>query len=362
MESQAEPRPDHDMTRMNILTAALLLLAAGPGCGPRSGPPTAPGGVVPAMGTFASVTLAGADAARLAEAETLTAGALQRVEEACSLFKPESDLARLNAAAGAETVALSSETETVLRAAQRHGEWSAGAFDITVGPLMRLWGFRGGGPPAEPDPTRLAAVLADVGWRHVALSNGTARLLRPGTRADLGGIAKGYGVDRACEALLSAGFSNALVNLGGNIRVLGAPDPGRPWRVAVRHPFNPDKTVGALALEPGQAVATSGHYEQFVVIQGRRAAHIMDPRTGRPVEGMASVTVLARTAMDADALSTAAFVLGLEAIPGLLERAGGLGALAVPDRQPLELWITPGLASRFTPNPDLKVCMKTLAP
>lgn len=314
------------------------------------------------MGTFAFVTLAQTDAARLAEAQAIADEALKRVEEACSMFRPESDIARLNNTAGAEAITISPLTEKILRIARHHGELSSGAFDVTVGPLMRLWGFRGGQPTFEPDPALIRETLKNVGWQNVAFSNGTARLLRPGACVDLGGVAKGFGVDLACEELFAAGITNALVNLGGNIRVFGAPDSTRQWRAAVRHPFIADQTLGTIKLESGMAVATSGHYEQFIIIQGRRATHIMDPRTGCPVENMASVTVLAKTAADADALSTAAFVLGLDAIPNLAEQAGAIGAIAVPDRQPLEIWVTSGIAERFQPRPDLRTNIRQFAP
>ncbi len=345
-----------------VVFALLAVAAALQGCPRRATPTIAQGGTFTAMGTFASVALAASDAGRLDEAGAIAAKELARVEDACSVFRPGSDLARLNAAAGAGAVVLSPDAEAALLKAQFFGEISGGAFDITVGPLMRLWGFRGGVRPAEPLPESLAMTLQDIGWQNFLLSNGVARLLRPGASVDLGGIAKGYGVDLACEALLRAGLSNALVNLGGNIRVLGAPDAGRPWRAAVRNPFQTGRSLGIVALASGQAVATSGHYEQFVNIGGRRFAHIMNPQTGRPVEGMASVTALAGAATAADALSTSAFVMGLEAIPDLLARAGADGAIAVPDRQPLEIWITPGILHRFSPQPGMEGCVHILKP
>lgn len=363
MERSKIQGQNSDMQRLillvqnSVIACTVLLLTGASGC--RQHKTDVLECTFPAMGTFASVTLAAPDTDRINEANTIATEVLQRVENTCSIFKPESDISRLNASAGTGSVVLSLEAETVLLSAQRHGAISQGAFDITVGRLMKLWGFRGG-QPAEPDPACLQAALHDAGWRHISLSNHTARLLRPGTRIDLGGIAKGYGVDKVCEQLLEAGISNALINLGGNIRVLGVAKKDRLWRVAVRNPFEPSKTLGVLSLNPGLAVATSGHYEQFIVMQGRRITHIMDPRSGRPVEGMASVTILAEKAADADALSTAGFVLGLQAIPALLARAQAAGAIIVPDRQPLELWISPGLQKHFIPNADIQQNIKTL--
>ena len=180
----------HRSSSLILAFALLAVVAALQGCSRRDAAATVQGGSFSAMGTFAYVALAAADAGRVDEAGAIAARELARVEEACSVFRPGSDLARLNAAAGADAVVLSSEAETALLKAQFFGGISGGAFDITVGPLMRLWGFRGGGQPAEPSPESLAAVLEDVGWRNLLLTNGTARLLRPGASADLGGIAK----------------------------------------------------------------------------------------------------------------------------------------------------------------------------
>ena len=121
----------------------------------------------------------------------------------------------------------------------------------------------------------------------------------------------------------------------------------------MRHPFQPDRSLGVLHLAHGQAVATSGHYERFVTLDGRRYAHIVDPRTGFPVEGMAGITVLASTAVEADALSTTLFVLGMQEGLTVLQKKPGCAALFVPDQQPLQIRITPGLADWFTPDPNV---------
>jgi len=137
------------------------------------------------------------------------------------------------------------------------------------------------------------------------------------------------------------------------MRALGTGHGNAPWKVAVRHPFQPDRSLGVLHLAHGQAVATSGHYERFVTLDGRRYAHIVDPRTGFPVEGMAGITVLASTAVEADALSTTLFVLGTPEGWAVLQKKPGCAALFVPDKQPLEIRITPGLANWFNPDPNV---------
>ena len=189
-----------------------------------------------------------------------------------------------------------------------------------------------------------------MGYRHVRLGPGaTAYLEKAGLQLDLGGIAKGYAVDVAYDRLVGKGVDNAMVNLGGNIRCRGLARRGTPWRVGVRDPFDRETIVGVLRLTDGLAVATSGNYERFVTIAGERYAHILDPRTGYPVKGMAGVTVVAGSALEADAMSTSLFVLGMEEGLQVLGELESCEALFVPDEQPLSIYITPGFGRYFTP-------------
>jgi thiamine biosynthesis lipoprotein len=313
------------------------------------------------MNTVAALSLPAAAGDRMPAAREVVAAAFAGVEEAMSLFRPASDIARLNAADGGEAVALSGATAGVLDYALRIARESGGAFDPTVGPLMRLWGFRGGqSPPALPGANELTAALRQVGWTNIWLAPAaaedaarTAARARAGIKLDLGGIAKGYAVDKAYDALRAAGEADFLINLAGNMRGAGRPAPARTgWRVGVRDPFAKGGYVGVVTLAPGEAVATSGNYERFVTIAGRRYSHIMDPRSGRPVAGLASVTVLATTAMEADALSTALFVLGPEAGAALLAIHPGCAAVFITDTQPPRILTTPGAAKRFSAVPS----------
>lgn len=283
------------------------------------------------MGTVGSVRFtccAGRDAMGRAEggAEIVRA-AFAEVEAAASVFRGDSPIARLNRD-GAVTLPPPAnggfDLAAVIRAALDAARESDGAFDPTVNPLMRLWGFRKGAAEATmPSGEALRAALEKVGWREVrleTLDGGATRVsfARAGMELDLGGIAKGAAVDFAFERLRAAGYADFVVNLGGNIRVSGRPHPRRrTWHVAVRDPGNPSRTVdGALELADGEAVATSGSYERFVEIGGRRYSHIIDPRTGMPVARGGSVSVVAPSAMRADAWSTAFFVQGKSADGG----------------------------------------------
>lgn len=334
--------------RAALGTAAVLVLVLPAACRrPHPGPASR---TWTAMYTFATLTLGEADSDRLDACAGAMRDTLRALERKLSSFDAASDVSRLNDNAGSP-VPVSAATRDVLALSRTYSEVSAGAFDITVPPLMALWGFRGGQRPAAlPAAEAVAAALALVDWQAVELTAGGARLARPGMRVDLGGIAKGYAVDVCFDALRARGAQDVLVNLGGNLRCAGRPEPGRAWRVGVRDPFDPDGLLGTLALDGERALATSGNYERFVEIEGVRYAHIMDPRTGRPVSGMAGVTVLSSSAAEADAVSTALFVAGLEGAAGILARLPDCEVLLVPDRQPAELWVTPGFRSRFTPD------------
>lgn len=281
------------------------------------------------MGTAASATFYGGDAEKGA---LIVREAFEEVEAAASIFRADSPVARLNATGSVRLQAATPgrfDLAALLRRTLDASRETDGAFDPTVNPLMALWGFRASGAPAsEPTDEAVAAACGRVGWTNVVIAaapdDGTSlastdiSFARPGMELDLGGIAKGAAIDYAFDKLRSAGFDNFLLNLGGNIRVSGGPEDGRDeWHVAVRDPANPSQTTGqTVVLRSGEAVATSGSYERYVEIDGRRYSHIIDPRTGRPVERQGSVSVIADTAERADALSTAFFVQGLGAADG----------------------------------------------
>lgn len=315
-----------------------------------------------AMGTFAGMTLANPDAELEEPAFQAMRDAFREVEENLSVFLETSDIYRLNRCGG-ESVAVSPMTRGALEAAARHWRMTKGAFDVTIGPFMRLWGFRGGSKPeAEPGAEALAAAMRLTGMNLLEVSGDGARLAREGAAVDLGGMAKGYAVDLCCERLEALGVADALVDLGGNIKCLGLAPGNEAWRIGVQSPFAGGSLLGTLSLSNGMATATSGNYERFLEIAGRRYAHIMDPRTGRPAQGMAGVTVVCDSAGDADVLSTALFVLGPDAGAEVLRRYKARGAIFIPDKRPLEMWITPGIESIFSPAPEAAGRIRRLNP
>jgi thiamine biosynthesis lipoprotein len=263
----------------------------------------------------------------------VVADAIAEVEAELSVFLTNSVVSRLNRG---ETIEVPERCHAaaVIRFALETAEASGGAFDPTVGPLLHTWGFRGGGG-AFPSFSVISNALASVGWWRVCLKpagQGRVRISAGGAEIDLGGIAKGYAVDLAVDRLVEAGRTDFIVNLGGNIRVYGVPATGRAdWNIAVRDPSGRHSPIPLpRRLRSGEAVATSGSYERFVEIGGRRYSHIIDPRTGLPVDnGLGSVSVIAPSAMAADACSTTLFVLGREAGAAFLAARPGCTAVFI---------------------------------
>lgn len=279
---------------------------------------------------------------------------LREIENMMSPALEDSELSRINRMAGIEAVPASPELFSVLERALFFAEVSDGAFDPTVGPLVRLWG---GENPRVPSAEELEAALALINWREVDLNPATSSvfLRRAGMELDLGAIAKGFAADDLAQMLKETGVKAAIIDLGGNIYLYGA-KPGRsyeankakntagaaePWRVGVQNPLKDERGAytGYLEIKGrpagngssafGFSVVTSGVYERFFIENGKRYHHILDTGTGFPVEnGLLSVTVTASSSMDADALSTAVFALGWEKGRALAE-AHGAGALFI---------------------------------
>jgi FAD:protein FMN transferase len=290
---------------------AALALVAGEGRAPAADACHEDSRVV--MGTTATVRACGADepAMRAAVGEALDE--VDRIDRLMSHYRPDSPLSRLNREAAHGPVAAPAELLDFLELCLRWSRDSDGAFDVTVGPLMKAWGFfrDEGRVPGEPE---LAAARARVGHRHVSLDStrGTVSFDREGVEIDLGGIGKGYAVDRAVARLRSRGVASALVNLGGSsVYGLGAPPGGDAWSIGIADPAHPERDALSVPLRD-RALSVAGGYARAFVKDGVTYAHIMDPRTGRPVSGVLSVAVLSGSATDGDALDNVLFVQGLE--------------------------------------------------
>ncbi len=270
------------------------------------------------MDTVVEVTVSGGGERRARALAQEVFALFDRVEREMSRFRDDSTVSAI-AREAPRWVSISSDLATVLRQAVQVAALSKGAFDPTIGAVSALWGFgeEGGHIPA---PQPLKAALATVDYRSLEVEQGRARLTTPGSRLDLGGIAKGYAVDRGAALLKQAGVAGAIINAGGDIRVLGERPGGGPWRIGIQHPRDPEALLTKVEVT-GTAVVTSGDYERYFMEDGVRYHHILDPKTGQPARGCQSVTVVTGSAMRADALATACFVLGPEAGMALLRRA-----------------------------------------
>ena len=240
---------------------------------------------------------------------------IDRIDSVMSHYSARSEVTHLNNRAADEAVRISADLARVLERSLFFAGRSAGAFDITVGALTGLWDF----PTARsvPSVASIDSALALVGFNHLGLADGEVRFAVDGLRLDLGAVAKGYAVDRAVDVLKRAGVRAGLIEAGGDLRYWGRKPDGRAWRFGIQHPRQEDFiAVGDIGLE---ALATSGDYERFFEVEGRRYHHILDPKSGYPAAGCVSATAWARSAMDADAVATIAFVMGPEAGLKLVE-------------------------------------------
>lgn len=283
------------------------------------------------MGVPIDVTLYAADELSANAAADAAFERIAQLDRAMSDYKPDSELSRLSASAGSgRAVRLSDDLWLVLSRSQRLAEETDGAFDVTVGPYVRLW-RRARRSQEFPSAERLAEARAAVGYRKLRLDEAqhTAELSAPGMRLDLGGIAMGYAADEALAVLVSHGFSRAMVDASGDI-VVGDPPPGaKGWRIGIAPVTDPDGPPSRFVLISRCALTVSGDAFQHVVIDGKRYSHIVDPRTGLGLTDQSSVTAIAPDGITADGLDTAVSVLGPQLGLELVERTPGAAALVL---------------------------------
>ncbi len=250
------------------------------------------------MGTIIEVISPDKQAADIAFRE------IKRIDNLLSIYKDDSEISRLNKQ---QSIQADRQALFVIKRAGEFWKETQGAFDITVGPLMELWGFYNK-MYRLPTDLEIKGKLSLIGFDKIKIDGNIIELKLKGMKVDLGAIAKGYAVDCAIEKLKLAGIKSALLNAGGDIYCLGSKQ-GLPWRVAIRK-GNGRGTVGYLELKD-KAVATSGGYEQYFMLDKVRYCHILNPKTGRPADsGITSVTVIAKDCLTADALATSIFILG----------------------------------------------------
>jgi len=306
------------------------------------------------MGTFAEVSIYSDDEKTAGIAIEEALNELNRMDGIMSNYKKNSELSQLNAKAFKSPVSCSEELFDVIEQSQFYSELSDGAFDITVSPFVDAWGFfsEKGRIPTEEEIKKL---LSTVSYKNIVTNSvsgkkkaGTVSFKNSKTKIDLGAIGKGYAVDKALDVVKKYKVDNACINLGGNIYVMGVPAGRNAWKIGVQHPRDKTKLLGYLELKD-EATATSGDYERFFEIDGKRYSHIINPRTGKPVTGTIAVTIVAPTGTEVDALSTSIFVLGPEKGLRIIKEIAGADAMIAYEKNgEIVIDMTKGFKNKFT--------------
>jgi thiamine biosynthesis lipoprotein len=271
-----------------------------------------------------------------------------RLETFMSTWIPESEVSRVNREAGVRPVAVSAEVREVLKTARQMSEWTGGKFDVTFGALSGLWKFDHDQDNTIPDMREVQRRLPLVDYRAIQIDDaaGTVFLARKGMSLHLGGIGKGYAIDRAAAIFRGRGLRDFMIQSGGDMYVAGENDE-RPWRLGIQDPRGGAATRSFAELDLSDGTfSTSGDYERAFLKNGRRYHHILDPATGEPARGSRSVTIVSTRAVLADGLSTGVFILGPDAGMALIERLPDVEGVIVSDKN--EVLISSGLRNKLT--------------
>jgi thiamine biosynthesis lipoprotein len=301
------------------------------------------------MGTTWSVVLRPAGAVDTATLQRELQARLDQINGLMSTYDPDSEISRFNQHTGADWFDISASTAEVVSLARQISVLTGGAFDISVGPLVELWGF-GASPRSAQAPTAedLSQALRQVGYQRLELRRNPPALRKqvPALRIDLSAIAKGYAVDVLRAMLEQRGLRNFIVEIGGELQVSGERSAGAPWRIAVEKPLDGVREVEKVLLLKDTALATSGNYRNFYVENGQRYAHTIDPKSGRPLQHrLASVTVLDPSCARADALATALMVLGEVQGRLLCEKEGIAALFLIHAGEGLEEYASPAFSA-----------------
>jgi len=258
-----------------------------------------------AMGSPCDIQLYAAHAGQARQISDWVIANVQRLEARYSRYRENSFLSEINrCAASGGSIEVDAETSALLNYAQTCYQQSDGLFDITSGVLRQAWRFDAG---QLPDPKQIAGLLKNIGWEKLVWEEPCLRFPSPGMEIDLGGVVKEYAVDRAAGLCLQAGVRHGVVNLGGDLRVIGPHPDGGPWRIGIRHPRHRDRVLSTVALVSG-AMASSGDYERCIVVGNTRYGHVLNPKTGWPVANLAAVSVIGDFCVVAGSASTIAML------------------------------------------------------
>lgn len=303
-----------------------------------------------AMGThltFAAYTTETLSKEKVQQAFDGAIAEIRRVEALMTTWNPDAELSKVNAAAGKSAVPVSDETLAVVRESIHASEMSQGAFDITFETLHGVWKFDQDLDPHPPAEKDIQAKLPFVGYRNIRIDDAkkTIQLAKTGTKISLGGIAKGYAVDRAVKVLDDAGLRSFYVQAGGDLFARGKKPDGSDWQAGIRDPRGADGQYFAMISLSDHAFSTAGDYERSYVVGGKRYHHIIDPRTGHPATASRSVTIWAKTALLADEIDDAVFIMGPEKGLKLVESLDDVGAVIVDAKN--NLWISQRLKDKL---------------
>jgi thiamine biosynthesis lipoprotein len=305
-----------------------------------------------AMGThlaYAAFTTRALDASHVRSLFDAATAEIVRLEKLMTTWDPDSEVSRVNAAAGQQAVRVGAETFDVIHEALHASAISEGTFDITFETLHGLWKFDQDLDPHPPTPEAVRAQLKYVGYRHVKLDSEASTVLldEAHVRIGLGGIAKGYAVDHAAIILLDGGLVSFYAQAGGDLYARGEKPDGSPWISGIRDPRGPENDYFATMAVHDHAFSTAGDYERSYVVGGKRYHHIIDPRTGYPATASRSVTIWAPTALVADEIDDAVFILGPEKGLALVESLDGVGAVIVDSHN--RVWTSKRLEGHVHP-------------
>ncbi|MDF1664948.1 MAG: FAD:protein FMN transferase [Planctomycetota bacterium] len=319
-----------------LCQGAALAQTPRPEKAPKQGPLIKRSASTSVMGTSLEIAVLGREGQKLDGAIRAAIKEMKRVEAVFTTWKKESIISKVNRDAGGEPVVVPKEVITLTKRAAWISKQSEGAFDLTWGSVGKLWDFKAKKDALVPSKGRIKKALAGIGFDKIKIDEKNSTLWLPkGTTIGYGGIAKGYGVDRAIELLKKRGIKNAIVNAGGDLRTIGT-EFGKPFNITIKHPRDKNKYLAILPVA-NAAIVSSGDYERYITIGGKRYSHILDPRSGWPVEHTQSVTLIAPDAALADALATGVFVMGPKKGLELVNRLKGVEALIVDAKGVLHL-------------------------
>jgi thiamine biosynthesis lipoprotein len=336
---------ERDFLRRGLFAIALLLLA---GCDNTTVKDEA--GLVlegKTMGTFWRVSIAGVDAAKQSGLRTQIQAQLDGDDRLLSTYKADSALSRFNQSRSTEPYPVTEAMSDIVTESLRIGAKTSGAMDITVGPLVNLWGFGSDKQPVKtPTQAQIDAAKALTGLQHLTVINkaGQQWLQKdlPGLYVDLSTIGEGFAADHLARLMEQNGISRYLVSVGGAVVTRGTNADGKAWRVAIQKPTDRENAVQAIVDLNGHGISTSGSYRNYYELEGKRLSHVIDPVTGAPIQHkLASATVIATTAMEADGWDTGLMVLGMEKAKEVAQKEGLAVYLIAKEGEGFTTWMSP---------------------